>query len=340
MSDNTEGSNNDKIEEKGATEEKEGYPGDVTLEVLKAEIESIVKKIEVETKNLIEKEEVQKVLTLLMAKLAILKSKFVAMTRNKKKTSDDKEDEDEVGVEVELGKEDQADVVVMKKSIENAESIVEKIADKFGILFKSVVEAAEDEKINIENSDNTKGSSNIEEEDTTTTMEGKEITTKKEDYPGDATMEVLKKEMDVIAQKIEAGTKNITEKEEVQKILVPLIAKLSIAKSKFIAMTQKNTEKGEDNEDEREVEVEQEKEVEAKAEIEENSDSVPNTEGKEDDKSKRDERKKARRAKVKKALENAEAAVKNAADKFGIKVFDNEGEAVETKNDTNDKPGV
>merc|ERR1712204_145782 len=128
-------------------------------------------------------------------------------------------------------------------------------------------------------------------------MEGKEITTKKEDYPGDATMEVLK-------------------------ILVPLIAKLSIAKSKFIAMTQKNTEKGEDNEDEREVEVEQEKEVEAKAEIEENSDSVPNTEGKEDDKSKRDERKKARRAKVKKALENAEAAVKNAADKFGIKVFD------------------
>jgi len=283
---------------------------------------------------------VQKVLTLLMAKLAILKSKFVAMTRNKKKTSDDKEDEDEVGVEVELGKEDQADVVVVKKSIENAESIVEKIADKFGILFKSVVEAAEDEKINIENSDNTKGSSNIEEEDTTTTMEGKEITTKKEDYPGDATMEVLKKEMDVIAQKIEAGTKNITEKEEVQKILVPLIAKLSIAKSKFIAMTQKNTEKGEDNEDEREVEVEQEKEVEAKAEIEENSDSVPNTEGKEDDKSKRDERKKARRAKVKKALENAEAAVKNAADKFGIKVFDNEGEAVETKNDSNDKSVV
>merc|ERR1711982_260291 len=85
----TEKTNDDKgiasdtkeIKEKEISAEKEGYPGDVTYEAIVKEIDIIANKIVDETQNLIEKEEVQKVLAFLMAKLAELKSKFDAMTQ-------------------------------------------------------------------------------------------------------------------------------------------------------------------------------------------------------------------------------------------------------------------
>merc|ERR1711865_794768 len=86
---------------------KKEYPGDITLEHLKNEVESIAHKIETSTRNLVEREEVQKVLTPLMAKLAVAKAKFVEMSEKRKKKSKGGDDEEggEEGVEVELGKE-------------------------------------------------------------------------------------------------------------------------------------------------------------------------------------------------------------------------------------------
>merc|ERR1711906_15455 len=66
---------------------KKEYPGDITLEHLKNEVESIAHKIETSTRNLVEREEVQKVLTPLMAKLAVAKAKFVEMSEKRKKKS-------------------------------------------------------------------------------------------------------------------------------------------------------------------------------------------------------------------------------------------------------------
>merc|ERR1712048_1325301 len=88
----------------------------------KKEVESISHRIETETKNLAEKEEVQKVLTPLMAKLAVAKKKFVSMTQKKKnkknKDGDDEDERDEQGVEVELGKEEDAKTVSERQKAE------------------------------------------------------------------------------------------------------------------------------------------------------------------------------------------------------------------------------
>merc|ERR1712048_567182 len=87
----------------------------------KKEVESISHRIETETKNLAEKEEVQKVLTPLMAKLAVAKKKFVSMTqkkKNKKNKDGDEDERDEQGVEVELGKEEDAKTVSERQKAE------------------------------------------------------------------------------------------------------------------------------------------------------------------------------------------------------------------------------
>merc|ERR1712048_855261 len=90
----------------------------------KKEVESISHRIETETKNLAEKEEVQKVLTPLMAKLAVAKKKFVSMTKkkkNKKNKDGDEDERDEQGVEVELGKEEDAKTVSERQKAEEDE---------------------------------------------------------------------------------------------------------------------------------------------------------------------------------------------------------------------------
>ncbi|MGK3762137.1 MAG: hypothetical protein ACI8RD_014455 [Bacillariaceae sp.] len=86
------------------------------LDALKNQVNAIAKTIEAETKKLTEKEEVQKVLTPL---------KSIAMTQKKSKEEggeDDKE-EDELGVEVGLGKESQAEVVVENNNNDEDDSV-------------------------------------------------------------------------------------------------------------------------------------------------------------------------------------------------------------------------
>jgi len=203
------------------------------------------------------------------------------------------------------------------------------------------ISIAEDEKIlkdKEEKSDNTKGSnSNIEEQQTTKT--------KKENYPGDVTLEVLKKEINAIAEKIEVETKNLTEREDVQKVLTPLMAKLTIAKAKFIAMTQKNNDKGE-GEDVLGVEIELGKEDEAEVVVENNDNSTSKAEKEKPRKSKlpsefaeEDMMNRAKKA-VKNALENAETVIKKAATKFGINIFDNNENATESKIEEKDDKAV
>ena len=98
---NTKGSKGDNEEQQTAKTEKENYPGDVTLE----------EKSERKTNHLIEREDVQKVLAPLMAKLTLSKAQFIAMSP---KNHDKSEDEDELGVVVvvEVEREDEANVVV------------------------------------------------------------------------------------------------------------------------------------------------------------------------------------------------------------------------------------
>ena len=213
-----------------------------------------------------------------------------------------------------------------------------------------------------EKSDNNEGSSNNEEGETrtaTATMKEEEEeeeqeqeeteTAEKGDHPGDVTFDALKNQVNAIAKKIEVETKNLTEKEEVQKVLTLLMAKLAIAKSKFIAMTQKSKDKGDEDdivEDELGVEVELGKESQAEVVVENNNndenDSVPTTSfssatpksTEKDDEEPRQsklpsvfvEEERMVRAKkaVKNALENAEIVVKKAADRFGIRVFDHD----------------
>ena len=209
-----------------------------------------------------------------------------------------------------------------------------------------------------EKSDNNEGSSNNEEEETTTATtttkeeeeeEEEEETAEKGDYPGDVTLNALKNQVNAIAKKIEVETKNLTEKEEVQKVLTLLMAKLAIAKSKFIAMTQRTKDKGDEDdivEDELGVEVELGKESQAEVVVENNNndenDSVPTTSSSsatpkstenDDEEPKQSklpsvfvEEERMVRAKkaVKNALENAEIVVKKAADRFGIRVFDHD----------------
>jgi len=209
---------------------------------------------------------------------------------------------------------------------------------------EKIMKNEEEKSVNIEGSSN-----NIEEKETTPTQ-----TTEKEDHPGDVTLEALMKEVNAIAHKIEVETIHLTEREDVQKVLTPLMAKLTIAKSKFIAMTQKNKGKGEDegkddrNEDESGVEIELGKEDEAEVVVENNDDGSAS----------KAEKEKPRRSKlpsefaqeemmyrakkaVKNALENAEAAVIKTADKFGIHFFDEKNEdATEIKTEDKDDKAV
>merc|ERR1719232_1354049 len=184
-----------------------------------------------------------------MAKLAELKSKFDAMTQRKNEKG---YKEYEEGVEVELGKENEAKVVVVEKAFYDAEAKVVEVAERFGIVEANAVAESEEE------------------------VNNEKITTKD---PIHMSMEVLKKNIDVITHKIEAETKNIKEKDEVQKILTAMMTKLSIAKSKFIAMTHHGKATEGDNKKDLGHEVEPGKESQVKEAVEENKDSIPNQSG-------------------------------------------------------------
>jgi hypothetical protein len=186
------------------------------------------------------------------------------------------------------------------------------------------------------------------------TEETTEDDTTKKEYPGDITLEHLKNEVESIAHKIETSTRNLVEREEVQKVLTPLMAKLAVAKAKFVEMSEKRKKKSKGGDDEEggeegvEVELGKEnnvEETEEAAATEDDKDRSSATTPTGDDESKEKlpsqfaEEEMLSRAKkaVKAALEKAEAIVKKTADKFGIHVFNNtEDGSVELKLDDTD----
>merc|ERR1711865_1267758 len=176
----------------------------------------------------------------------------------------------------------------------------------------------------------------------------------KKEYPGDITLEHLKNEVESIAHKLETSTRNLVEREEVQKVLTPLMAKLAVAKAKFVDMSEKRKKKSKSGDDEKggeegvEVELGKEnnvEETEEAATTEDDKDRSSATTPTGDNESKEKlpsqfaEEEMLSRAKkaVKTALEKAEAIVKKTADKFGIHVFNNtEDGSVELKLDDTD----
>jgi len=128
---------------------------------------------------------------------------------------------------------------------------------------------------------------------------------------GDITMEELKKDANDISAEMEASADKITVKEEAQKALLPLMAKLVLAKNKFLSMASKNKDK-------KEIEGEGEKE-EGTTTVTKEDDAAPSEEkGKlPSEYAMKDFKFRAEKA-AKEAFENAERIAKDVATKVGI----------------------
>merc|ERR1711957_1102220 len=125
---------------------------------------------------------------------------------------------------------------------------------------------------------------------------------------GDITMEELKKDANDISAEMEASADKIIVKEEAQKALLPFMAKLVLAKNKFLSMASKNKDK---------------KEIEGEGEKEKGK--LPSEYAKKDFKFR------AEKA-AKEAFENAERIAKDVATKVGIiKVTASEDSKKETE---------
>ena len=142
---------------------------------------------------------------------------------------------------------------------------------------------------------------------------------------GNITMEELKNDANDISAEMEASADKITVKEEAQKALLPLMAKLVLAKNKFLSMASKNKDK-------KEIEGEGEKE-EGTTTVTKEDDAAPSEEkGKlPSEYAKKDFKFRAEKA-AKEAFENAERIAKDVATKVGIiKVAASEDSKKETE---------
>ncbi|OEU21797.1 hypothetical protein FRACYDRAFT_231943 [Fragilariopsis cylindrus CCMP1102] len=128
---------------------------------------------------------------------------------------------------------------------------------------------------------------------------------------GNITMEELKNDANDISAEMEASADKITVKEEAQKALLPLMAKLVLAKNKFLSMASKNKDK-------KEIEGEGEKE-EGTTTVTKEGDAAPSEEkGKlPSEYAMKDFKFRAEKA-AKEAFENAERIAKDVATKVGI----------------------
>ena len=128
---------------------------------------------------------------------------------------------------------------------------------------------------------------------------------------GDITMEELKNDANDISAEMEASADKITAKEEAQKALLPLMAKLVLAKNKFLSMASKNKDK-------KEIEGEGEKEEGTTTETKEDDAAPSEKKGKlPSEYAKKDFKFRAEKA-AKEAFENAERIAKDVATKVGI----------------------
>lgn len=118
--------------------------------------------------------------------------------------------------------------------------------------------------------------------------------------PGDVVFEVMQKQVDDLASELETTATNIANKEEVQKRMVPLLAKLKSSQDKFAAMIEARKMKKE------------QKEAEAAAAESAEASSDGAVESSSDDKNKLKNLLSSAESATKKALTNAEAATKKA----------------------------
>ena len=127
--------------------------------------------------------------------------------------------------------------------------------------------------------------------------------------PGDVTVEELKKHAEEISSEMEESVKNATDSEEAQKVLVPLMAKLTLAKNKFIEMTSKK------DDDEKEIEAQR---VNETGTTETKKDDTASEETKLPSEYAADDLKFRAEKAAKMAFENAEKTAINVAAKVGI----------------------
>jgi len=128
---------------------------------------------------------------------------------------------------------------------------------------------------------------------------------------GDITMEELKKDANDISAEMEASADKIIVKEEAQKALLPFMAKLVLAKNKFLSMASKNKDK-------KEIEGEGEKEEGTTTETKEDDAAPSEKKGKlPSEYAMKDFKFRAEKA-AKEAFENAERIAKDVATKVGI----------------------
>jgi len=130
--------------------------------------------------------------------------------------------------------------------------------------------------------------------------------------PGDVSIEVLKEDAKRISAEMQEHAEKITDREDVQKVLVPLMAKLACAKNKFLSMSSKNTNKIEEEEGEGTSATEKKEDDATPAEEKEEQDRKLPSEFAANDLKFRAEKA------AKQAFENAERIAKKVAIKVGI----------------------
>jgi hypothetical protein len=133
--------------------------------------------------------------------------------------------------------------------------------------------------------------------------------------PGDISFETMQKNVDDLASELEHTTKNVTNKEEAQKLMVPLLAKLKKSQDRFGTMIE--------NQKKKHAEKKAEKEAEKAAGTTEDG-----AEGESEEKKKKLKNllNSAENA-TKRAFENAEKVARQAARKAGILDDEKETEA-------------
>jgi len=130
--------------------------------------------------------------------------------------------------------------------------------------------------------------------------------------PGDVSIEVLKEDAKRISAEMQEHAEKITDREDVQKVLVPLMAKLACAKNKFLSMSSKNKNKIEEEEGEGTAATEKKEDDATPAEEKEEQDRKLPSEFAANDLKFRAEKA------AKQAFENAERIAKKVAIKVGI----------------------
>jgi hypothetical protein len=147
--------------------------------------------------------------------------------------------------------------------------------------------------------------------------------------PGDIAFEAMKKNVDDLASKLERTARNVTNKEEVQKLMVPLLSNLKKSQDRFGAMIEARKKK----------KAEKEAEKEAATEAAATADAATAESSEEKNKKLKNLFNSAENA-TKRAFENAEKVARQAARKAGILDDEKETEAVAPPKEEEEEPAA